>query len=255
MDRLSIRICHLYPDLLNTYGDKGNATALLKRCQWRDIGAEVVSVTLGDDFAPDMYDIVCIGGGQEREQAAVCQDLIQNKVQQIKEAIASGKVFLCVSSGMQIMGNYYVNSQGEKIEGLGAIDLWTEAGNNKIQGDVVASCDFIGGREDQDTYIVGFESHTGRTYLGDGVKPLAKVIVGQGNNGTDGTEGAVVENVFCSYLHGSLLPKNYRLTDLLIYRALVNKYGQDVADGVMAQTPDSVAEELARKGCISRLLH
>ncbi|MBR5136455.1 MAG: glutamine amidotransferase [Clostridia bacterium] len=254
MDGLSIRICHLYPDLLNTYGDKGNVTALLKRCQWRNIEAEVVPVSLGDAFDPDQYDIVCIGGGQERERATVCQDMI-DKADSIKASLAQGKVWLCISSGMQIMGKYYVNSQGEKIQGLGAVDFWTEASKNKIQGDVVAECNLVGGVEDQDTYVVGFESHSGRTYLGEGVEPLAKVLVGQGNNGTDGTEGAVVGNIFCSYLHGSLLPKNYRLTDLLISRALVGKYGQEVADQAMANTPDFAVEELARKGCISRVLH
>lgn len=255
MGTYKLNICHLYPDLMNTYGDKGNVTALLRRCQWRDIECQVIPVTMGDAFDPDLYDMVCLGGGQEREQIMVCQDMLGEKFQGIKAAAADGQIFLCISAGMQIMGEYFVNSQGVKQQGLELIDMRTEAGPDKLMGDVVADCIHIGGQEPQDTYIAGFESHTARTFLGQGVEPLARVLVGSGNNGQDGTEGAVMGNLFCSYLHGSLLPKNYRLTDLLISRALERKYGADEARRIMEILPDSAAEEMARKGCISRLLH
>lgn len=254
MNELDIRICHLYPDLLNTYGDKGNVTALERRCQWRNIPVQISSLTVGDSFDPDLYDIVFIGGGQEREQQLVCQDLLDTKADGIKEAKAKGVVFLGVSSGFQLMGDYYVDSNGTKHKALGILQIHTEYSQDKMMGDVVADCSLLTG-EGQDKYITGFESHSGRTYLGEGVEPLARVLVGHGNNGQDGTEGAVCNNIFGSYLHGSLLPKNYRLTDLLILRALENKIGYEQAKEITAHIPDSQVEELARLGCIDRALH
>jgi hypothetical protein len=218
-----ITICHLYPDLLNLYGDRGNIIALRKRCEWRGIRANIVSLTLGDKFDPENYDIVFLGGGQDYEQEIIQQDLLINKSAEIKNAIKHNKVFLCICGGYQLLGKYYKTWDGKEIEFLGALDIWTVGGKTRMIGNTVYNCDFLK-TENYDGSLVGFENHSGKTYLGPNAKPLCKVVKGYGNNGEDGFEGALYKNVFCSYSHGSLLPKNPALADHLISAALKNKY-------------------------------
>lgn len=217
----ALRICHLYPELMNLYGDKGNVTALWRRCVWRGINAEVVGVSLDWTGELRQFDLIFMGGGQDREQKAICLDFKCVKGEAIRRAVEDGVPFLAICGGYQLLGEYYQTRTGERIPGVGVLDLYTVGGEKRMIGNVVA-VSTIGGLEQM---LVGFENHSGRTYLGPGVKPLAKVVKGFGNNGEDGFEGAVYRNTIGTYLHGALLPKNPWLADWLIGKALERKYG------------------------------
>jgi len=243
-----LNICHLYPEILNLYGDRGNIMALKKRCEWRGINVNVVNVSLGDPFIPENYDMVFFGGGQDYEQEIIQDDLKKNKAAEIKSAVENDMVFLCICGGYQLMGQFYRTSDGKEIEALGALDLWTLGGRERMIGDIVYQCDFLVS-DDCDGKVVGFENHSGKTYLGKDVKPMGKVIKGYGNNGEDGWEGAVYKNVYCSYSHGSLLPKNPALADHLITLSLKRKY----PDFVSLNKLDDEFERLARNSMISRI--
>jgi CobQ-like glutamine amidotransferase family enzyme len=244
-----LNICHLYPDLLNTYGDRGNILALQKRAQWHGINTTVQNVTIGDNFDASDYDIIFLGGGQDYEQEIIQKDVLEQKNTEIKNAIDNMKVFLCICGGYQLMGKYYKTWDGKEIEFLGALDLWTVGGKERMIGNIVFESDFI---MDNGTplKIVGFENHSGRTYLGENIRPLGKVLYGNGNNGTDGYEGAVYNNVYCSYSHGSLLPKNPMLTDHLLTLALQQKYTDFDVLGIL----DDTFENAARNTIIQRIL-
>lgn len=247
-----INICHLYPELMNMYGDRGNVIALCKRCEWRGISAEVHNVSTGDAFEWENYDIVFFGGGQDNDQETVYTDLREHKASGILQAVEADKAFLCICGGYQLMGKYYTMANGVRIDGIGALNIRTECGNTRLIGNLAFKCGELG-CENEDDIVVGFENHSGRTYLGEGVKPLGRVVYGSGNNGEDGFEGAVYKNVICSYSHGSLLPKNYRLTDEVLRRALERKYGSESAAELMAVMPESEAEEKARITMLKRL--
>jgi len=234
-----IRLCHLYPDLLNLYGDRGNILALMRRAGLRGIDFSVEAVSIGEEFNPDRYDMIFLGGGQDAEQNILRNDFVAVKGTKIKEAVAKNKVFLCICGGFQMMGNYYEEHDGHRIECLGALDVWTVGKKNRFIGDTVYTCEIL----PEKNTLYGFENHSGRTYLGDGVKPLAKVLCGSGNNGEDGTEGAVYKNVYCTYSHGSFLPKNPAMTDFLIKRALEVQKGEEVVLAPLA----SDIEDFARK--------
>lgn len=244
-----LNICHLYPDLLNTYGDRGNILALQRRAQWHGINTGVTNITIGDSFDSSEYDLIFLGGGQDYEQEIIQADVLNQKGGEIKTAIDNMKVFLCICGGYQLMGKYYKTWDGKEIEFLGALDLWTVGGKERMIGNIVFESDFIF-QDGKPLKIVGFENHSGRTYLGEGIKPLGKVIAGNGNNGTDGYEGAVYNNVYCSYSHGSLLPKNPQLTDHLLTLALKQKYADFEALGEL----DDSFENAARSSVIERIL-
>lgn len=244
-----LNICHLYPDLLNLYGDSGNIIALKKRSQWRGIKVKVSNVSIGERFAPEDYDIVFLGGGQDYEQEIVHNDLLKEKSSEIKNAIKNNKVFLCICGGYQMLGKYYRTWYGKEIEFLGALNLWTIGSKKRMTGNMILYYDFLV-TKDSDGRIAGFENHSGKTYLGPELKPLGKVIKGYGNNGVDGYEGATYKNVFCSYSHGSLLPKNPALTDHLISTALKQKYN----DFVSLPHLDDIYERLAHDSIIQRVL-
>ncbi len=218
-----LNICHLYPDLLNLYGDRGNVMAIKKRCEWRNIEVNVSNVSLNNKFDASQYDIVFLGGGQDYEQEIIINDFINQKGNEIKNAIQNNKVFLAICGGYQILGDYYKTWDGKELKLLGAIDIYTIGGKKRLIGDFVFNCDFLI-NDKFDGNIIGFENHSGKTYLGSKVKPLGKILKGKGNNGKDKTEGAVYKNVFCTYSHGSLLPKNQTFTDYLISTALKQKY-------------------------------
>lgn len=214
---MELNICHLYPDLLNVYGDLGNILVLKYRAEQRGIKVNVFNISLGDPFDPELYDITFFGGGQDYEQSIVSEDLNRNKKQGLTDYIEKGKVFLSICGGYQLLGKYYTTPDGEKLDGLGILDIYTEGGNTRFIGNTVIR------NEDFNETYVGFENHSGRTYIGD-LKPLGKVIAGYGNNGEDGYEGCIYKNCFCTYFHGSLLSKNPDLADRLISTALNNKY-------------------------------
>ncbi len=216
----TVRICHLYPRLLSVAGDRGNLFALMQRCAWRGIRFDVTEADVGDvpDFTES--DLILLHGGQDREMTAAARDLAQ-KAGPLTDAIEGDAVVLAVCAGYQLLGQYYAPSQGPRIEGIGALDVVTEAGPTRFIGHVAVDCDFGSGDRGQ---LTGFENHSGRTLLGAGAQPLGRVIAGGGNNGDDGTEGARYREVYATYLHGPVLPKNPWLADHLISRALEHRY-------------------------------
>lgn len=215
---MELNICHLYPDLLNVYGDLGNILILKYRAEARGIKVNIFNLSMGDGFEESKYDIAFFGGGQDYEQSIVSNDLMETKKDGLTEYIESSKVFLTICGGYQLLGKYYTTPAGERLEGLGILDIYTEGGEKRFIGNTVIY------NEDFDETYVGFENHSGRTYIGS-LKPLGKTISGYGNNGEDGYEGCIYKNTYCSYFHGSILSKNPELADRLIKTALQNKYG------------------------------
>ncbi len=214
-----IRIAHLYPDMLNLYGDRGNIIALTERMKARGIDVITDAVTMGKSFNADDYDILFIGGGQDFEQDVLLSDLKKGKDVQISKAIQNGTVMLAICGGYQMLGKYYKTYDGKMLEYMGALDFYTEGKEERMIGNYAF-------RTKEGIEIVGFENHSGRTYLGKGVEPLGKVIKGYGNNGEDSTEGVRYKNTFGTYSHGPVLPKNPDFADLLISKAIENKYGK-----------------------------
>lgn len=236
----TLNICHLYPDLLNLYGDGGNLIALKKRCEWKEIETRVTSVSIGEPFEADKYDFVFIGGGQDHEQEILQPDFINEKGPEIRRYIESGGVLLAICGGYQLLGHYYENFEGKRLNFLGALDFFTVSGTKRLIGNLAFECDFLG-EDPEERILVGYENHQGKTFLGPGVKPMGHVLKGCGNNGEDRTEGAVYKNTYCSYSHGSLLPKNPALADHLIDTALKIKYG----DSAQSKKLDDSLERLA----------
>ncbi|MCQ2531526.1 MAG: glutamine amidotransferase [Saccharofermentans sp.] len=221
---MKLVIGHFYPDLLNLYGDRGNVLALYRRASLRGIDVEIRSISVGDEINEDDIDICFFGGGQDSEQNIMAKDLIEEKGSIIKNMIENGKVFLCICGGYQMLGQYYREHDGSMLKCLGALPHYTEGKKERFINDTVYEFTLPSGEV---TKVVGFENHSGRTYLGEGEKPFMKVITGHGNNGEDGYEGAVYKNTFCTYSHGSFLPKNPLITDMLIEIAMRNRYGND----------------------------
>jgi lipid II isoglutaminyl synthase (glutamine-hydrolysing) len=212
----TLRVCALYPELMNIYADRGNIAILRARCQWREIGFELASSSLGETFDPADHDLLYIGGGQDRDQVAVAADMAATKRDALHSARDRGAVILAVCGGYQLLGHSYQLGDQE-LPGVGLVDLHTVRedgprliGNCAIESDLGSGPQTIG----------GFENHGGRTYLGPDEQPLGRVLSGHGNNGKDGFEGVHSHNVIGTYLHGPLLPKNVWLADRLIELAL-----------------------------------
>lgn len=201
-----LRIAHLYPDLLNLYGDIGNITTITRRCQWRGITVETDSIVGSEPIHFTDYDLVFLGGGSDREQLLVRDKLISMK-NELTSYVNDGGVLLAVCGGYQLLGEYY-KLKDETIEGLKILNIRTEIGDSRLIGDVVIKNEKFG-------TIVGFENHGGRTIIGDHT-PLGRVLYGHGNDGKSGAEGVMYKNVIATYLHGSLLPKNPVLCDHII---------------------------------------
>ena len=247
MKQMKIRICHLYPEVLNLYGDRGNIICMKQRLLWRGIECEVDSLGIGEHKDLTGYDLFFMGGGQDFEQEVLLEDLRSGAGQDIRAAILDGKTFLCICGGYQILGNYYETQDGQRCEFLGAVDLYTVGRKKRLIGNYAYT---LGGRSAGET-VVGFENHSGRTYLGRGVRPLGRVIAGYGNNGEDGTEGVHYKNVFGTYSHGPVLPKNPVLCDRILGCALKRKYGtadlEPLEDAFEKQAHSSVLRELMRQ--------
>ncbi len=239
-----LKIAHMYPELMNLYGDCGNIAALVQRCRWREIPVEVTPVGVGDSLADD-YDILFIGGGQDREQLLVRDDLMSHR-QELVEMVAGGLVVLAVCGGYQLLGHEFLTHQGDLIDGLGLLDVTTVGGRKRLIGNVVARADWLPGRP----VLIGFENHSGRTKVGPKAQPLAKVESGFGNNGSDATEGARNGHVFGTYLHGSLLPKNPWFADYLLEAALKRRRGDD-----FRLEPLDDALEKAARASVERRIH
>ncbi len=215
---LKISIAHLYPKLLNLYGDIGNIITLKKRCEWRGIEIEFEEINIGDKIKE--HDIYFIGGGQDKQQEEVADELYRQK-EFLTEERDRNAVFLGICGGYQLFGHYYQPHDKEKLKGISLMDAYTIAGDKRFIGNVTAKTDFLSPET-----LVGFENHSGLTYLQGDTKPLATVSVGNGNNGKDKTEGGRYKNVFGTYLHGSFLPKNPHFADYMIELALEKRYGE-----------------------------
>lgn len=218
---MEMKICHLYPDVLNLYGDGGNIICMKKRLQWRGIDVSVETKPIGSKLQLAGFDLVFIGGGQDFEQQVLLDDLHKGKTEELRSAVKDGIVLLAVCGGYQMLGSYYETYDGKKCDFTGLLDLYTIGGEKRMIGNYKFQCtDSAGG-----STIVGFENHSGRTMLGSGLEPLGKVLAGYGNNGEDGTEGAHYKNVFGTYSHGPVLPKNPAFCDHILLTALQRKYG------------------------------
>jgi CobQ-like glutamine amidotransferase family enzyme len=212
----TLRVCSLYPELMNIYADRGNILMLQQRCAWRGIGFEHAAASLGEPVDPHGHDIFYLGGGQDRDQRLVAGDLVESKRETLHEAARRGAVILAVCGGYQLLGSSYALGD-EELEGIGLVDLRTvRVDGPRLIGNVAIEIE-LDGREQT---LVGFENHGGRTYLGPEERPLGRVLRGHGNNGRDRGEGVRAGNVIGTYLHGPLLPKNAHLADWLIATAL-----------------------------------
>ena len=239
---MDLNICHLYPDLLNVYGDVGNILILKHRAELRGIKVNILNNSLNDAFDVDDYDIVLFGGGQDFEQSIVSNDLSGAKKDALEKYIEAGKVLIAICGGYQLLGKYYTAPNGEKINGLGILDIYTESGDTRFIGNTVIY------NEEFNEYYVGFENHSGRTEI-NGLKPLGKCVHGYGNNGSDGYEGCIYKNTYCTYFHGSLLAKNPELADRFISTALSLKYGKEIT----LEPLDDSFEIKAKEYMINRL--
>lgn len=224
MTQLKLKLVHLYPLFLNLYGDAGNILTLKKRCEWRGIDLEIEHINI-DDKIEEGTDIYFIGGGQDRQQVEVSEELQKHKSILTAE-YHNDAVFLGICGGYQLMGEYYQPHDAKRLEGIGLLDAYTVAGSTRFIGNVTAEVNYL-----MPTTIVGFENHSGLTYLNtdnNDTKPMATIMTGKGNNGQDKTEGARSRNAFGTYLHGSFLPKNPHFADYLIKLALRKRYNDDI---------------------------
>ncbi len=253
--KLQLTIGWLYPQLMSTYGDRGNILVLQKRCEWRDITVEILPIDPNSsDKSLVNVDLLFGGGAQDREQEIVMQDLMKKK-RAIKSLIEAEKPALFVCGAPQLMGNYYEPAEGKRIEGLGIFDMFSRhpgPKQDRLIGNVVEEIlpeNLTASYELPTTQVVGFENHGGRTYLGPTTKPFARVVKGFGNNGEDGTEGVVYKNAIGSYLHGPLLPKNPQIADWLIMKALEIKYKKEIKlefldDSLEKKAKETIANRL-----------
>ncbi len=222
-----LRVAHLYPRLMNIYGDRGNIMSLRRRCEARGIGFDLTELSIGDRFDAAAHDLIFAGGAQDREQRAVADDLLATKAAAIRAAVEADVALLAVCGAYQLFGRFYRDATGAELPGAGVFDLYTEHPGESAKrciGNIVIEWQSPTGAQT----IVGFENHGGRTRLGAGARPLGRVRRGSGNNGVDGSEGAVYRNAIGTYIHGSLLPKNPALADHVIALALRRLHG-DVA--------------------------
>jgi hypothetical protein len=226
---MKITIGHLFPDLLNLYGDRGNIQCMVKRLQWRNIEAEVKSYSIDDEIDFKSLDIVLLGGGSDREQMLVCNRLKEIK-DDFKAYVENNGVVIAICGGYQLLGKYYETDDG-KIDGLDIVDIYTVQEKGRLINNIFIQSELF------DMPIVGFNNN----------KPLGKVVFGKGNNGKSGYEGVVYKNVIGTYLHGPLLPKNPQLCDYLLTKALERKYGEVN----LAPLPDE-EEKAANKYIVDR---
>ena len=219
MSARQLRILHLYPDLMNLSGDRGNLIALRARCRWHGIEPIVEEAGLGDPVEFAGLDLVVMGGGQDREQRLVARELSGPLGRRLRAAVEEGLCVLAICGSYQLLGLSYATATRETLPGAAIFDLTTESGPGRLVGHTAVAVGEDG------RVLAGFENHAGRTFLGPGVKPLGRVIQGYGNNGQDGMEGAVYRNAFGTYLHGPVLPINPWFADHLLGLALQRRYG------------------------------
>lgn len=240
---MDLKLCHLYPDVLNLYGDRGNILCMQKRLSWRGIGVSLEEKKLGEPVDFSAYDLFFIGGGQDFEQTLLLEDC-RKKKEDWKAAIEDGLPFLCICGGYQLLGHSYETADGQVCDYLGAIDFYTLGSHERMIGNYA----FRLLPDSGGSLVIGFENHGGRTFPGSGVSPLGRILKGHGNGDGRGTEGVRYKNVFGTYSHGPLLPKNPAFCDHLLTCALERKYGR----ASLAPLPDR-AEKAARASMLQRL--
>jgi hypothetical protein len=233
---MKIVVGHLYPDYLNIYADRGNIAVLARRAAWRGHDLEVRAVSVGEELRAREHDLLYVGGGQDREQALVANDLAAKRVA-VREALADGAALLAVCGGYQLLGRSYRDLHGVDLPGIGVFPLETVAGERRMIGDVLLECELEPGRK---RTVAGFENHTGRTRLDPGAEPLGRVVAGFGNDGESGYEGCRVGRAIGTYLHGPLLPRNPWLADWLLAQALAHRLGEPPA---LDPLPDDLESE------------
>lgn len=217
-------IAHMYPELMNLYGDRGNLICLQKRLQWLNQGCEIININLGDNIDFEHIDMLFMGGGSDREQGLVYADLIK-RADKLMEEIDKGLPVLCICGAYQLLGTSYKSYEGKEMEGLGLFDFYTLGQEKRLIGNILIESD-IGGKKHT---VVGFENHSGRTFLNNNkIEAFGKVIKGYGNNGEDQMEGIKYKNLIGSYMHGPLLPKNPELADFFIY-AMAKRKGTEIS--------------------------
>ena len=218
---MKIVVGHLYPDYLNIYADRGNIAVLARRAAWRGHELDVSTVSVGEPVRPGDHDLLYVGGGQDREQALVAEDLAA-KAEGVREAVAGGAALLAVCGGYQLLGRSYRDFHGLDLPGIGLFPLETVAGERRMIGDVLLECELEAGVR---RTLAGFENHAGRTFLDEGAEPLGRVVAGFGNDGESGWEGCRVGRAVGTYLHGPLLPRNPWFADWLLAQALAHRLG------------------------------
>jgi lipid II isoglutaminyl synthase (glutamine-hydrolysing) len=244
-----LRIAHLYPEQMNIYGDRGNILTLSQRCRWREIAVSVDGIKPGQNVDWTRYDLAFFGGGQDSGQSLIAEDFVQRHGANLKAAIDDGLVMLTICGGYQMLGHYFLTHTGDKLPGIGALDLHTVGGEQRLIGNIAIEWTAVAAQRSGPRTLVGFENHSGRTYLGSGVRPLGRVLRGFGNNGEDRSEGAVYRNTHGCYMHGSLLPKNPHFADHLLSLALQRRYGS-----ISALVPlDDLLETRAHELMLGRL--
>jgi lipid II isoglutaminyl synthase (glutamine-hydrolysing) len=222
---MKIVVGHLYPDYLNIYADRGNIAVLARRAAWRGHELEVHTVSVGDPVEPGAHDLLYVGGGQDREQALVAEDLVA-KSDGVAAAVDGGAALLAVCGGYQLMGRSYRDFRGGDLPGIGLFPLETIAGETRMIGDVLLECELEPGVV---RTLAGFENHAGRTRLDRGAEPLGRVVAGFGNDGVSGLEGCRVGRAVGTYLHGPLLPRNPWFADWVLAQALAHQLGEPPA--------------------------
>jgi CobQ-like glutamine amidotransferase family enzyme len=239
--KMNLKILHLYPREMNLYGDHGNVLALRKRLEWRGVGVEVVEYEMGG-VMPEDADIIFGGGGQDSGQIAIKDDLLKN-AEKLKSMIESGVPTLAICGIYQLFGRFFRTLDGETLEGIKIFDMETVGGKERLIGNTVLEGEKFG-------EIVGYENHSGKTTLGEGLVALGRVVKGAGNNGGDGLEGVFYKNCIGTYLHGPLLPKNPQIADFLIKTAVKRKYGAEAVDKL--KNLDDALEDLAHSSAVER---
>jgi CobQ-like glutamine amidotransferase family enzyme len=243
---MELRTVSLYPEQMNIYADRGNVLFLRRRCEWRGIGFSYAAAGAGELLDARAHDLIYVGGGQDRDQRIVAKDMVASKRAGLAEAVEDGAVVLAVCGGYQLLGHSYELGD-ERIEGLGLADLETvRRPGPRLIGNIEIEVDLGEGPRE----LAGFENHGGRTYLGESAKALGRVVRGHGNNGTDGLEGVRRRNMFGTYLHGPLLPKNAWLADRLIQLALARRHGAEPDLAPLDDALEAAAHEAARRAAL-----
>lgn len=241
-----VRLCHLYPAEMNIYADRGNIAVFRRRLEWRGLRLELTEAGHGDAVDPDAHDLYYLGGGQDRDQLIVAEDLARTKGDALRSAAGDGAAFLFVCGAFQLAGDGYTGVDGSRMPGISILDLDTTAGDSRLIGDLVIEATLDG----TPRRVVGYENHAGRTHLGPAATPLGRVVRGHGNDGASGYEGAVQHHVIGTYLHGPLLPKNPWLADVVLGWALAHGGHTEVLEPL-----DDALEHRAHDAAVARAAH